>query len=544
MHTWAQRPSLLALALAFGLELGCGDIVLTEGTTSSSEDSGSSTGDDCAIGSLGCVCTPGGGCDPGLECMAGTCVEPISETETGECSELGCACMSETDCDAGLLCVDGTCTIDNCRDGSLDPGEVCDDGNQIDGDGCDNDCTQTEIIQLALGGLHTCVLIEQGRIRCWGNGATGQLGYGSIDSIGDDELPDSAGDLPLPAATSIAPGGAHTCAIFESGDLRCWGFNTSGQLGLGNSALVTAIGDDEPLDNLPRIDLVAPVNGAGAGLVQTCIRESGQLRCWGSGTYGQLGLANVLTIGDDELPNTVAPVMLGGEPVRLAIGPYHGCAIVASGGLRCWGRNDTGQLGLGTNANIGDNEHPADVGEVQIVPISAPPGTTLLDIGAGLNHSCALLSTGEVLCWGAGNSGQLGQGNGQIWGDQNNETPSVLPPIKLGGTAVALAVGYMHSCALLDGGAVRCWGTNDAGQLGTGDELPIGLSDTPADHDPVELGAPAIAISAGGAHTCALLEDQHLMCWGSNEFGQLGYGHTHGIGDDEIPIVAGFVQVL
>lgn len=532
-----------SLGLVLGLGLGCvGDFTEAPDTGESATDS--ETGPGCIVGSLGCECTPGGGCDPGLECVANLCTEPPDDSETGECTGLGCACAGEDWCDEGLVCVDGLCELDTCGDASVDPGEDCDDGNAIEGDGCDNDCTRTEIIELSLGGVHSCALIEGGRIRCWGHNSGGQTGYGSNENIGDNEHPKAAGDLPLPAAVDIDAGGAHTCALFEGGDVRCWGFNTSGQLGLGNSAELLAWGDDELLEGLPEVNLVSTVNEVEVGVVQTCVRTAGQLRCWGAGAYGQLGLGNVMTIGDDELPLDVPEAMLGSEPVNLAIGGSHGCAIMVGGELRCWGRNDSGQLGLGHTAHVGDNEHPVAVEPVDLIPPSSPRGTSVVDIGVGLVHSCALLSSGDVLCWGASLAGQLGQGNAIAWGNNVGESPSMLTPIQLGGPAVALAVGYQHSCALLEGGDVRCWGNGETGQLGYGDEEFVGLTSVPADRDPVELGAPAVQLAAGGAHSCAVLEDWGVMCWGNNEFGQLGYGFSHAIGDDELPEVAGVIELL
>jgi cysteine-rich repeat protein len=538
----ARRCLLLVTGLAL-LAPGCGQD-LTEANDTDTGTAESETGSSCVVGTLDCACTPGGGCDPGLECMADVCAEQSDEGGTGECVDVDCPCDGDTDCDEGLLCVDGSCEADDCGNATVDPGEICDDGNAIEGDGCDNDCTRTEVLKISLGGVHSCALIEGGRIRCWGHNGGGQTGYGSTEDIGDNEHPKAAGDLPLPAAVDVEAGGAHTCALFEDGDVRCWGFNTSGQLGLGNSGEVVAIGDDESLEGLQPVNLVATVNEVGVGVVQSCARAAGQLRCWGAGLYGQLGTASTSNVGDDELPLDVSAVMLGGEPVHLAIGGSHGCAILATGGVRCWGRNDSGQLGLGNTAHVGDNEYPLDVPELDMIPPSLPADTTVVDLGIGLVHSCALLSTGDVLCWGAALSGQLGQGNSDAWGNQPGETPAALTPIQLGAPASAIAAGYQHTCALLEGGDVRCWGNAESGQLGNGDEEFVGLVNVPADRDPVALGGVAIGIASGGVHSCAILDDYGVICWGHNEYGQLGYGFTHTIGDDELPEVAGRIELL
>jgi cysteine-rich repeat protein len=525
--------------------LACNGGEVTEANETSGTGTDSETGDSCIVGQLDCACTAGGGCDPGLECVADVCVEVSDETETGECVGIDCDCDGDEDCDPGLACVDGVCEATDCGNGELDPGEDCDDGNVIGGDGCDTDCSYTEILEISAGGVHTCALIEGGRVRCWGHNGAGQTGYGENEDIGDNEQAKAAGDLPLAAAVDVVAGPANTCALFENGDARCWGFNTSGQLGLGNSAMLPALGDDESIEGLAKVDLIAPVNEIGIGLIHVCARAAGQLRCWGGGNNAQLGIQMITNIGDNELPLDVPAVNLGGEPVQLAIGGNHACALLATGGVRCFGRNDNGQCGLGTNQAIGDNEDPADMPEVEVIAPNLPRDTTVVSLGVGLVHSCALLSTGDVICWGATYSGQLGQGDGQItWGNDANESPADLPPIELGGPAVALAVGFQHNCALLDSGDVRCWGLNDSGQLGQGHDQIVGLNDVPADHDPIELGGRAIMLSAGGEHTCAVLEDHGVICWGDNNYGQLGYGFTHDIGDDELPETAGEIDLL
>ena len=535
-----RRPTLFVLALVGAFGVGCS----YSWTDAADGAATSESGPSCFIGELGCECTLGGGCDPGLECDAGVCVEPGTEETAGACTSAGCACEETADCDPGLICEANECISTTCGDGIVDPGEACDDANEFDGDGCDNDCSETEILALALGGVHTCALIEGGRVRCWGSNSFGQIGTGNFANVGDDEPASAAVDLPLPAVVDIAAGGSHTCAILENGDLRCWGGNGSGQLGLGNTAAVTALGDDETIAGAIETDLGAPVQEVSLGVAQSCGLANNTLRCWGAGLYGQLGTSSTMTIGDDEVPLAIEAVMIGAEPVKLAVGASHGCVLLGTGGLRCWGRGNTGQLGYGSNQNVGDNEHPVTLPEIDAVPPVVPPGTTVLEIGAGLGHTCARLSSNDVICWGKGDVGQLGNGDPMNWGDQPNELPSGLAPIALGGPALGLAVGYEHNCALLDNGQVRCWGEGSAGQLGYGNEDNVGLATLPAEEDPVQLGAQAVAIYAGGAHTCAILVENEVICWGNNDFGQLGYGHTILIGDDEVPEVAGPIEVL
>lgn len=552
-------PTLLLVTLACEPATG-GLKEADEVGSSSSESSASESADDiCDVGSLGCACTPGGGCDPGLVCEGDVCSEPggssesattttdsTSESETGECTQEGCACTDvDGACDAGLECVEGTCAPNPCGNMALDFGEQCDDGNEVDGDGCDNDCSFTEVLQLAAGERHTCALIEGGGMRCWGDGAFGALGYGSTNDVGDAETPASAGTLPLPAAaTAIEAGEAHTCALLVDGGIRCWGKNWNGQLGYANSAGTQLLGDDELLNTLAGVMLGGMATQLSLGSQFSCARMAdAKPRCWGAAGFGQLGLGSVLIYGDDEHPSVAPMMFLGADATSVAAGGEHACAITDAGSVRCWGKGNRGQLGYGNANNIGDNEAPNTAGEVSLIPGSLPDGTTATQLALGKEHSCALLSTGDVVCWGKNDKGQLGNESTDDWGDGAGELPSALGPILLGADATAITAGLEHSCALLDSSDVLCWGKNDRGQLGIGSTDEIGDDETPAAGGTVDLGEDVIAVVGGGTHTCALRSDHRVVCWGSNADGQLGYGHTEQIGDDEVPATAGFVEL-
>ncbi|HWN68387.1 MAG TPA: chromosome condensation regulator, partial [Haliangium sp.] len=153
---------------------------------------------------------------------------------------------------------------------------------------------------------------------------------------------------------------------------------------------------------------------------------------------------------------------------------------------------------------------------------------------AGEKHTCALREDGRVRCWGTNDSGELGQGHREDIGD--NELPSSLPDVELGSRAMQIAAQDDHTCALLEDGAVRCWGQNRSGELGQGHTQSIGDDELPASVDVVDVGGRVVEIAAGRYHTCALLEEGTLRCWGSNWAGQLGYGHTRLIGDNELPV--------
>ena len=267
-----------------------------------------------------------------------------------------------------------------------------------------------------------------------------------------------------------------------------------------------------------------------AGENQTCVTlPDASARCWGLNADGELGYGNENDVGDDETPASVGPVDFGaGRAVRaISTGTYHSCALLEDGSVRCWGYGADGRLGYGNTANV---LSPASVGGVDL-----GPGRTAVAISAGGAHTCAIRDDGRVLCWGFGFDGQLGYGDAHDLGDTS--APGSHPPVDLGAghTARAISSGGLHTCAILDDGTVRCWGFGFFGELGYGDRNNIGDSSTPtpASVGPVYLGAgrSAVAISAGGAHTCAILDNGKVLCWGFGGKGQLGYGDTANLGD-------------
>jgi alpha-tubulin suppressor-like RCC1 family protein len=398
---------------------------------------------------------------------------------------------------------------------------------------------------LDVGARDTCAVLDTGRERCWGNGSQGQPGYGNTDTIGDDETPDAAGPVDLGTGRTVSAIGSgynHTCAILDNAQVRCWGSGAHGHLGYGNT---DNVGDDETPGSVGPVNLgpgrtAVEITG-GAGHV-CAILDNGRVRCWGSNSSGQLGYPNTGDIGDDETPGSVGPVNLGAGRTAIAItgGGDHTCAILDNGKVRCWGTNSDGQLGYPNMGNVGDDETPGSIG-----PVNLGAGRTAVAITGGNDHTCAILDNGRVRCWGDNFSGQLGYPNTGDIGD--DETPGSVGPVDLGAgrTAVAISAGDDHTCAALDNGTVRCWGSNSDGQLGYGNFDNIGDDESPAAAGPVNLGAgrTAVAIAAGALHTCALLDHGAVRCWGDGNDGQLGYGDTDTIGDDETPDTVGPVSL-
>jgi cysteine-rich repeat protein len=523
----------------------CGDGVLwtKKGGAEQCDDGNDDDSDACvacnfAVCGDGHVRTDAEACDNGNDdnsdaclddCTAATCGDgftgPGEQCDDGDMSDLD-PCKHD-------------CTKNYCGDGLVDAAhEGCDDQNSEDDDGCSNACEQGAG---AIGGgphaRHFCA-IREGQVRCWGNNAGGQLGVGSTANVGDEpgELPAKAVDVPvnLPGTrvVKVTSGGLHTCVILEFADpnaargVRCWGDDSQNQLGVPG---FQPWGDDpgEPPAPLVALDAV----DIAAGRYFTCVAlASGGVRCWGtefwSGELGQPGVSG-------ELPTAIADLQLGGgAAVQVAASEDHACARLADGAVRCWGSNGRGKLGLKkTFADLqalGDDEHPSDQPPVEL-------GGEAIHIAAGGDHTCAVRKDGRLLCWGDASYGVLGYGNSKDIGD--DEHPKDAGPVKmLGDTDVVTRVvtSPMHTCALLDDGSVRCWGYG--GLLGLNNKS--GYGDTPGKPPPVPLDGAAIDLVAGGlvfgeanASTCALLHRGRVRCWGRNDSGQLGRGHTDQVGD-------------
>lgn len=395
---------------------------------------------------------------------------------------------------------------------------------------------------VAAGKFHTCALVS-GKVRCWGANFEGELGQGHLDAIGDDEPAHKSEWIELgEGATDLAVAGdrqaSFSCALLESGALRCWGANSSGQLGLGHT---NNLGDDEPVLSAPAIVLDAPARQVAVGAAQfashvCALLEGGALRCWGGNNYGQLGLGHRKAIGDASSPTSAPPVDLGFDVQNIYAGKYHTCALSAEGRARCWGWNSEGQLGLGHIDDIGDDEVPLVSSDVSVGK------SKFVDLSLGRRHTCALDQDQNVRCWGWNSMGQLGLGHTNNIGD--DEPVSEGGIVELGEPVVRIGAGENHTCALLESGAVKCWGDNRFGQLGYSHTRPIGDDELPSSVGVVYLGKTAVDIAVGSYHNCAILEDETLRCWGYNKFGQLGYGHTTTIGDSETPASAGDVPLL
>ncbi len=464
---------------------------------------------------------------------AGTSGDEGDETSTGECVGAGCSCLGGEDCDDGLTCVADVCVAPGCGDGTLDAAsEQCDDGNRTDGDGCQSDCTETEFTVHA-GFWGTCLLVEGGRLRCWGRNAFGQLGYGHTDDIGLAVHPWQVPEVALPSpAVEISIGERFSCARIGTGDdVVCWGAGFNGMLGTGNE-------DDETDPSM-----LPPINLGGAGAIalgsgerHSCsIANNGDTRCWGRGNQGALGYGNENDIGDNEEPASAGVVSGGASAIGIGVGSEHTCVVLNGGTIRCWGENFRAQVGSGGIEDVGDDELPSAFAAIEF-------DTPAVKVVAGSLHTCALLMDGSVQCWGSGNLGRLGRGDGSVERVGDDESVTSIPPVDLGGVAIDIGAGSSHTCALLEDGSMVCWGSNGDGQLGTGDTEVVGDDETPASVGPIDLPSAVVQMAVGGSHNCAVLDDSRMFCWGLNNVGQLGLAVNEG--DVLAPTLAPPVQVF
>ncbi len=485
-----------------------------------SNDHCGSCGNRCVAQGSSCVagvCTCSGG---DLAC-GNSCVE--AQTDNNNCGACGNRCVAP-----GSSCVAGVCT---CLGGELACGSSCVDlqtdnnncgtcGNRCAQGGscvagtcmcppenqtCNNFCVNTlvdnnncgvcgnvcqvvscsagqclVVSQISAGGVHTCALLNNGSIRCWGYNGSGQLGNSTTTNRTTPVAVNNLSNV-----QSISSGFEHTCALLNNGTVRCWGRNDNGQLGDGTTTGRTT---SVAVSNLSNVQSLS------AGEDHTCaLLNDGTVRCWGRNNYGKLG--------DGTTTNRTTPVAVSNlsNVQSLSAGSEHTCALLNDGTARCWGKNSSGQLGDGTTTN-------------RTTPVVVSNLSNVQSLSAGNIHTCALLNDGTVRCWGFNVYGQLGDGT------TTGRTTSVA--VNNLSNVQSLSAGENYTCALLNNSTVRCWGINEYGKLGDGTTTnrttPVAVSNL----------SNVQSLSAGNGHTCALLNNGTVRCWGFNPYGQLGDGTT------------------
>jgi E3 ubiquitin-protein ligase HERC3 len=404
--------------------------------------------------------------------------------------------------------------------------------------------------KVVAGGGSTCVIFTDGRIKCWGANVYGLLGLGDEISRGDN--PNEMGkNLPFVDTGSgrtvvdLALGGGHACALLDRGQVKCWGGNTFGQLGLGDT-LPRGSYPNQMGDNLPVVDLGAGlvVVALAAGRYHTCaIFSDGQVKCWGDNLDNKLGVSSTTiaySLGGKpgEMGDKLPFVNLGAGRTALgiAVGVGHTCALLDTHQIKCWGGDTWGGLGRG--------DTPGGTG---LVDLGA--GRSAVAVSAGHGHTCALLDSGQVKCWGRNEFGELGLGDLVNRGARSVEMGDNLPNVDLGTGRSVREINALDgdSCAVLDNDAVKCWGLNDYGELGVGNTTRYGtapgqMGDNLPAADPGATAALRV-LTAHDDHNCALYADGRLVCWGLNSGGQLGLGDTANRGDSPNEIGLGMPAI-
>jgi alpha-tubulin suppressor-like RCC1 family protein len=328
---------------------------------------------------------------------------------------------------------------------SSNGGEFC-WGSNLDGQLGDG-TTTTRLSPVAVKGLgpvsqigngfdQSCAVSGAGAF-CWGSNDFGELGNGMV-TVGANPTPGPVQGLTA-AALAVSGGSSHSCAITAGGGVSCWGNNQEGELGDGTTT-------ERPFA-APVKGLAGPAVALAGGTVYECaVLSSGSVQCWGTNLDGNLGDG---TTNDSSTPVTALGVT---QAIGVAAGRVHTCAVLSTGGVACWGANASGQLGDGTT----NQQHTA----VSVVGLAGPA----VAVAAAGDTSCALLATGLVQCWGDNSTGQLGNGT----------TTSSVAPVSVVGVTNAISVTEggngtsTHSCAVLASGNAVCWGSNESGELGNG----------------------------------------------------------------------------
>jgi len=458
---------------------------------------------------------------------------------------------------------------DGTDESRLNPVEVCRRGSIAT-----SDCVPLDnVTAIAGGSYHVCALRGTGaaaEMLCWGSNSEAAAGVGSA-YVSTVPTPVCAQGVatectPLTGIVAVATGTSHSCAIDETGAVLCWGEGSYGQLGDGvagtqangfthnqrNPIAACASGSAAGGNCVP-LGRVAAI--AARGWNTCALIDNGTVRCWGDNSCGQLGNALIADRPEIGTPNPVTVCESGrgdgctplGNVAAIAQGTLHSCALLASGTVKCWGRNEFGQLGDGTQEGLRvhyaydefDNPlytliraNPVDVCERGAGAGCSALGH-VLSLSAGWGHSCALVDDGTVRCWGNNPDGQLGDGSFY--------TSSIAQPVCLSGSGsrcpmlddvVAVVAANVSTCALRQGGDVYCWGSNDDGELGSGDNTvapypaPACDSGNGTACDSVCQGTlgHGIALAGGQWTSCILTDAGQVRCWGYNAYGGAGDG--------------------
>ncbi|HTB73416.1 MAG TPA: hypothetical protein VK762_09245 [Polyangiaceae bacterium] len=423
-------------------------------------------GQACPVPANGSATCTGTGC--GISCNSGykpcgsSCVD---ETKNGNCGGCGISCpiaCANSACLKATAIAAGeghTCAL--LSDGSVrcwganNDGQLGSTTTQMYGSVTAAATPQTVtgltsgVKAIAAGDFTTCALLTNGTVQCWGLNTWGNVGTSSSSSCGGDlcvTAPVAVSGL-SGAAVAIAVGYQVTCALISGGTVECWGNNSNGELGNG---MLTSSSSPQPVSGLTNATAIA------AGAFHVCaLRSDHTVVCWGDNGDDQLGVAQSVCSGSE--PCSTTPVQAGGISNASALASaYIVNCVLAGGGVECWGAL---QWGLGDQAATSESYNP----------IAVANAGSAVSVAVGTQSMCVLFASGAVSCWG---DEPLGDGT-------TNTSPTPVPVSNLT-SATALALGLQHKCALLSNGTVSCWSDNTYGQLGNGTTTPS-LAPTPVD---------------------------------------------------------------
>ncbi|MEQ1788445.1 MAG: fibronectin type III domain-containing protein [Acidimicrobiales bacterium] len=326
-------------------------------------------------------------------------------------------------------------------------------------------------LAVTTGSFHACAVLTVGTVGCWGDNGSGQLGEGTTT-----DSPTLVTVTGISTATAIAAGFMHTCAVLAAGTVECWGLNDDGQLGNGTTT------DSTTPVTVSGITTATAISAAGTyGTSHACaVLADGTVQCWGDNVYGQLG--NGTNTGS-ATPVTVTGITTA---TAISVSDSYSCALLEDGTVQCWGDNETYQLG--------------SYGGDSTTPLAVTGISTATVVTTGSYHACALLEDGTVACWGLNHRRQLGYAGPWPWPESTWEPVLVEGIPFFGLAAIGIDAGGHHSCAVMAGGSVRCWG-DLGGTSGTASPTRVpGLADVSE-------------VSTNGGYSCAVLTGGTVKCW-------------------------------
>ena len=349
---------------------------------------------------------------------------------------------------------------------------------------------------IGTGMYNSCAAMAGGGLKCWGGGSNGELGDGKKTS---SLVPVEVSGLSGSVIIAVGGGYNHTCALTSTGTVYCWGKNNYGQL-----ASSTLVNSTVPiLIPIP----TGPAQGLSVGDNHVCALDIyGNVYCWGGNTGIQLNR-------NPSLVRSTVPIYSAGMNDIAAINGngMTTCARDVNSGVKCFGYNFYGQLGIGVRDTL---DKPTYGAPNYVVGLSK----NVISTSAGLYHSCAVSTEHVVSCWGANIAGGLG-----FLENLAVVFPSPIAVKGIRADANAVFVGNARACITTVGGTAQCWGRNPSGQLGNGR-----TATQEAPYDVIGISEKVVSISLGFAHTCVLLESGTVRCFGANNLGQLGIGTTAG----------------